>query len=167
MPLKDVRRFQRASLRGKVKYGPITPSFEGLCMSLGMGGMYIESDKLFPPSVHLVVSFPLPGRTKSIEVKGFIVYSLKKGEGSGKCRGPGMGVKFTEVNPEDERHIHDYVVMKGRILRELKFLLSQEPPPMKRINDLLTSTYITDYTSMKDLRAKVDREIAFLKLTKG
>jgi len=77
-----------------------------------------------------------------------------------------MGVKFTEMSLEDEKVIHDYVVNKGRILRELRFLLSLDPLPMKRVNELLTSTYIIDYTSIADLRAKVDREFSFLKLTK-
>jgi len=162
-----MRRFQRAPIRSKVKFGPITTSFVGSCMSIGMGGIYVETEKLFPPTVQISLSFPFPGRSKNIEAKGIVVYTLRKGEGTEKCKGPGMGVKFTEMNPEDEKVIHDYVVIKGRILRELRFLLSLDPLPMKRVNELLTTTYIIDYTSIADLRAKVDKEISFLKLSKG
>jgi len=165
--LREWRRYQRAPIKGRVTFGPITPSFEGVSMSIGMGGMYIESEKLFPPTVQLSISFVLPGHTKCIEAKGLVVYTLKRGEGTGKCKGPGMGIKFIELPLEDEKTVHDYVVLKGRVIRELKFLLSQEHPPMKRVNELLTSTYIIDYTSLADLRAKVNREIACLKLRKG
>lgn len=135
-------------------------------MSIGMGGMYVVSDRLFPPSVLLSLSFMLPGETKCIDAKGLVVYTLRKGEGAGKCQGPGMGIKFTEVPSHNEKLIHDYVVMKGRILRELKFLLAQDHPPMKRVNELLTATYIIDYTSLADLRAQVEREVKYLKLRK-
>ena len=85
----------------------------GECASmLSAHGMYIRTQKPYPVKMKMLVQVSLPGKTVSAEAK--VVYSHSFGQGP--HGGPGMGLYFVEITPEDQNLIRTYVnaeVTKG------------------------------------------------------
>jgi len=85
----------------------------GECASmLSAHGMYIRTQKLYPVKTKILVQVTLPAKTVSAEAK--VVYSHTLGQGP--HGGPGMGLYFVEITPEDQEVIRKYInaqVIKG------------------------------------------------------
>lgn len=156
------RGYPRATLRVPVQFGVDEYTSNGKSLTISIGGIFVETNFLLPLDQEVKLKFTLPGYGV-IEVKGTVVWRVTKAV-SRRFKNPGIAVKFTEISVEDIRKIEDYVLKKSRIIRTIKHLLNQEKPDMKRINELLTSTYIHDYASIEDLRKKVEDELALFRL---
>ena len=70
--------------------------------NLSVGGIFLENTIPHPKGTVVNLQFTLPGDTQPIKVRGEIVNAAASDE-------LGMGIKFLEVNPEDERRISDFV----------------------------------------------------------
>jgi CheY-like chemotaxis protein len=85
----------------------------GECASmLSAHGMYIRTQKPYPVKMKVLVQVTLPGKTVSAEAK--VVYSHSFNQGP--HGGPGMGLHFVEITPEDQDLIRLFVraeVTKG------------------------------------------------------
>lgn len=156
------RGYPRATLRVPVQYGIDEYNSTGTSLTISIGGIFIESKDPLHLDQEIKLKFNLPGYG-TIEAKGVVIWRVTKGI-SKRFKNPGMAVKFIEIGLDDSRKIEDYVLKKSRILRTIKHLLNEKKPDMKRINELLTSTYIHDYASIDDLRKKVEDELALFRL---
>jgi Tfp pilus assembly protein PilZ len=156
------RGYPRATLRVPVYFGVDEYTSTGKSLTVSIGGIFIETGVLMPLDQEIKLKFTIPGYGP-IETKGTVVWRATKPV-SKRFRNPGIAVKFTELNLEQCRMIEDYVIKKSRIIRTLKHLLSEKKPNMKQINELLTSTYIRDYSTLDDLRKKLENELALFRL---
>jgi CheY-like chemotaxis protein len=86
---------------------------DGECASmLSAHGMYIRTKNPYPVKMKIMVQVTLPTKTVSAEAK--VVYSHTFGQGP--HGGPGMGLYFIEITPEDQEVIRKYInaqVVKG------------------------------------------------------
>lgn len=156
------RGYPRATLRVPVQYGVEGYTSEGKSLTISMGGIFIETKILMPIHEEIRLKFTLPGYGP-IELKGEVVWRVAKPV-SKRFKNTGFAVRFTDISEEQCKQIEDYVIKKSRIIRTIKHLLSQKQPDMKRINELLTSTYIHDYSTLDDLKKKMDEELALFRL---
>ncbi len=159
------RRFPRAPLKIPVKYGIREPAYTGKSRVIGEGGMYVEGEHMFYKGTSLVLHFRVPGHSADTIAEGKVVWTIVKGT-YGIYQGPGMGIEFTSVDPESRSAISRYVQEKKETLTRLLELLQEEHPPMKEINNLLTRTYIVDYTSLDDLRHQVKHHLKYFEVVK-
>lgn len=156
------RGYPRATLRVPVYFGVDEYTYEGRSLTISIGGLFIETKVLMPLDQEIKLKFTIPGYG-SIELKGAVVWRVTKPI-SRRFKNPGIAVKFTDINEEQCRKIEDYVIKKSRVIRTIKHLLSEKKPDMKQINELLTSTYIRDYSTLDDLKKKLDNELALFRL---
>lgn len=183
---KELRNYQRATLRVRVEYGPVKDTEKeegkkrkgsaggvrqkrhaGITSSVGLGGVFIETAKnLFKIGDELWLRFQMPGEEQVVEAIGKVTWVNSKPKPDRRQSGPGMGIRFNRLNERGFRLIDSYVITKSRLFRKLKFLLSQDPPDMKKINELLSSTYIQEYRSINDLRRQVDLEMSTFRLSR-
>ena len=180
---KQLRNYQRATLRVRVEYGPVKGTEKegkkmkgaagtrqkrhvGVTSSVGLGGVYIETKDLFKIGDELWLQFYMPGEEQVVEAVGKVSWLSNKPNPSERLGGPGMGISFNRLNERGFRLIDSYVTTKSRLFRKLKFLLSQDPPDLKKVNELLSSTYIKEYRNLQDLRRQVDLEMSTFRLSR-
>lgn len=156
------RGYPRATLRVPVYFGVDEYTSTGKSLTVSIGGLFIETSVLMPLDQEIKLKFKIPGYG-SIEAKGTVVWRVTKPV-SKRYQKPGIAVKFIDIGLEQCKKIEDYVIKKSRILRTIKHLLSEKNPDMKKINELLTSTYIHDYSTLDDLKKKLDNELALFRL---
>ncbi len=156
------RRYQRATLRVPVYFGREGYTSRGKSLTISIGGIFIETNVLLPLNEEIKLKFNLPGYGP-VEARGIVIWRATKPV-SKRFKNPGIAVKFTEIAEEQCKSIEDYVIKKSRIIRTIKHLLSQEKPDMKKINELLTSTYIHDYSNLEDLRRQIEEELNLFRL---
>jgi uncharacterized protein (TIGR02266 family) len=70
--------------------------------NLSVGGIFLENTIPHPKGTVVNLQFTLPGDTQPIKVRGEIVNAAASDE-------LGMGIKFLEVGPEDQRRISEFV----------------------------------------------------------
>lgn len=182
-PVKDLRNFQRATLKVAIEFGLRIPfesekrhkknpepesekKHKGITAMVGCGGLFVQTDDFLPAGSEIWMKFKLPEEKHVIQAEGNVVWVIAKPNANKRYPQPGMGVKFIRLDEPSLRIIDFYVTQKNRIFRELKFLMSQENPPMKKINELLTSTYIQDYRSLEDLRKQINWEMASFRFSR-
>ncbi|MDD5224027.1 MAG: PilZ domain-containing protein [bacterium] len=181
-PVKDLRNFQRATLKVAIEFGlslfepgkkprkNSEPESErkrkGITAMIGCGGIFIQTEDFLPAGSEIWMKFKLPEEKHIIQAEGNVVWVIAKPNTNKRYPQPGMGVKFIRLDEPSLRIIDAYVTQKNRIFRELKFLMSQETPPMKKVNELLTSTYIRDYRSLDDLRKQIAWEMASFRFSR-
>ncbi len=182
-PVNDLRNFQRATLKVAIEFGPRIPfeldkshkkksepesekKHKGTTAMIGCGGLFIQTDDFLPAGSEIWMKFKLPGEKHIVLAEGNVAWIIAKPQVNKRYPQPGMGVKFIRLDEPSLRIIDFYVTQKNRIFRELKFLITQENPQMKKINELLTSTYIQDYRSLDDLRKQIDWEMASFRFSR-
>ena len=181
---KDLRNFQRATLKVPVEFGlQVRPDLRkgspkaapegegekkrrGVTAMIGIGGMFIQTGDFFSTGSEIWIKFKLPGEKQIIQADGTVAWVISKPKSSKRYPHPGMGIKFNRVDESAMALIDSYVTKKNRIFRELKFLVTQENPPMNKINELLTSTYIQDYRSLEDLQKQIDWEMTSFRFSR-
>jgi Tfp pilus assembly protein PilZ len=180
---KDLRKFQRATLKVPIEFGlqvrvdqrkaqkkiseeEVEKKHRGVTAVIGGGGIFIQTGDLLSRGSEIWMKFKMPGEKQLIHADGTVVWLISKHSANKRYPHLGMGIKFNRVDESAVSMIDSYVTKKNRIFRELKFLLSQDNPPMKKINELLTSTYIQDYRSLEDLRKQVDWEMASFRFSR-
>ncbi len=90
---------------------------EGECASvISEYGMYIRTYTPRPPRSLVAVRFEVNGRT--IAADGIVLYSHRSGEGP--FGEPGMGIKFSSIEPHDQEYLRMFInreVSEGMILQ--------------------------------------------------
>ena len=75
-------------------------------LNLSTTGAFICHDQIQPIGTAIHISFKLPNHDPSIETEAVVAWSYREG---GKGKGSGMGVKFTQIKPEDQKKIETYI----------------------------------------------------------
>lgn len=107
----EVRAEPRISLIFTVRYTtPEGQQFESRAGGIGGGGLFIESHSPLPIGTKLAMEFSLPQNPEQwLPAKGTIAWVCPKADQY--TFSPGMGVRFTEVEPRVRDQIHE--VMKA------------------------------------------------------
>lgn len=72
-------------------------------------GIFLETRDILPIGSTVLVSFILPDATRLITVQGEVVWARRKSYRKTSSTSAGMGIRFAEINPEDERAISDFI----------------------------------------------------------
>ena len=92
----DTRRFRRIAVRILVDY----VSDKGLCcdyaITLGAGGLFVETDD--PPEIgrSLKMRFHLPNGEELHEIEGLVVWQSKLTSKNAQIHAPGFGFRFSD-----------------------------------------------------------------------
>lgn len=76
------------------------------CKDLGAGGIFIASTKPKEVGEVIELTFTLPDSKETLKLKGKVMWSQKP---SNKDSNSGMGVQFTDYNPEARLSLEDFV----------------------------------------------------------
>lgn len=108
------RAHPRAPLAVKVRYTtPDGKQFDSLTGGIGGGGLFIESSTPLAPGTELSVEFALPDRPwERHKAKAKVAWTRNKPERF--LLFPGMGVQFTDIDPECQRQLVDLVTALNR-----------------------------------------------------
>jgi len=115
---RETRNEPRATVTFRVKY--ITPEglqFESRASGIGGGGLFIESLSPLVVGTKLALEFSLPEQPSEwLPAKGLIAWVCPKADQY--TFSPGMGVRFTEINPD----------VRNRVLELVKSVKTVGPP---------------------------------------
>ena len=107
---REIRNDPRVTVTFGVKY--VTPEgqqFESRASGIGGGGLFIESLKPLPVGTKLVLEFSLPEQPSEwLPAKGLIAWVCPKAD-QYNTFSPGMGVRFTEINPDIRNRVLELV----------------------------------------------------------
>ncbi len=108
------RDHPRAPLAVKVRYATKDGKhFESLTGGLGGGGLFIESSSPLPQGSELTIEFSLPDRPgEHLAAHARVAWVRTKAERY--LLFPGMGVQFTEIEPDARRRLEDLVMALNR-----------------------------------------------------
>ena len=97
---RETRTEPRVTLTFRVKYKtPEGQQFESRAGGIGGGGLFIESHTPPPVGTKLALEFSLPDKPSEwLPAKGLVAWVCPKADQY--TFSPGMGVRFTEINPE-------------------------------------------------------------------
>ena len=111
---KEVRVEPRISLTFRVRYNtPEGQQFESRAGGIGGGGLFIESSAPLAPGTELKVEFALPDRpSQKFETRAKVAWARSKPERY--LLFPGMGIQFTDIDPEAQARLIDLVASLNR-----------------------------------------------------
>jgi CheY-like chemotaxis protein len=119
IPRADIRIETRVPV--SVNNVPINPANAQCEIDLSERGMYLPMNNPLPRSRRLNVQLQIKNRTISVE--GAVLHSHTAGERLYK--GPGMGLKFTRIAPQDREFIKHFI--SEEVTRDIKTALAKEP----------------------------------------
>ena len=110
---KEIRSDPRISLAFKVRYNtPEGHRFESRAGGIGGGGLFIESQSPLPVGTKLSMEFSLPEKpTEWLPAKGVVAWVCPKADQY--TFSPGMGVRFSEIEPQTRDRILQLVKTAG------------------------------------------------------
>lgn len=98
------RKKPRIPMSIRVKYAkPDGTVLEGMTDTIGAGGIYIESLSPLPQGTPVTIEFTLPGTKQSVRAQGEVVWT--RGKFERRLFYPGMGIKFTKIDSNDEEEL--------------------------------------------------------------
>ncbi len=100
---KDRRRYQRVSIDVLVNYTNYKIFFCNPAMNISKGGVFIKAKRPEPKGSEIKMVFRLPDSSREIHTIGKVVFVNQDPEQSG------MGIKFTDITPEELTLIRNYV----------------------------------------------------------
>ena len=111
---REARSEPRISLSIRVKYHtPEGTQFESRAGGIGGGGLFIESSAPLSPGTELKVEFALPDRpNQKFETRAKVAWTRSKPERY--LLFPGMGIQFTDIDPEAQARLIDLVASLNR-----------------------------------------------------
>ena len=106
---REARSEPRISLSLRVKYTtPEGHQFESRAGGIGGGGLFIESLSPLPVGTKLSLEFSLPEQPSEwLPAKGLVAWVCPKADQY--TFSPGMGVRFTEINPDIRNRVLEVV----------------------------------------------------------
>lgn len=76
--------------------------------TMGTGGLFIKTEKLFPIGHRFLLKLSLPGISEPLLIKSEVVWA-RKAEDAGKDQKPGMGIKFREITKRDFHALREFL----------------------------------------------------------
>ena len=106
---RETRNEPRVTLTFRVKYTtPEGRQFESRAGGIGGGGLFIESLSPLPVGTKLALEFSLPEQPPEwLPAKGLVAWVCPKADQY--TFSPGMGVRFTEINPDIRNRVLELV----------------------------------------------------------
>ncbi|TLY24147.1 MAG: hypothetical protein E6K66_05920 [Nitrospirae bacterium] len=106
---RETRNEPRVTLIFRVKYTtPDGQQFESRAGGIGGGGLFIESQCPLPVGTKLALEFSLPEQPSEwLPAKGLVAWVCPKADQY--TFSPGMGVRFTEINPDIRNRVLELV----------------------------------------------------------
>ena len=106
LAFKNGRKNLRAPIAGRVICRDGTHYRSYITLSIGEGGMFIETDK--PRKVGEIIEpqLLLPGLVEPLPLKGKVVYSVQEER---KKHPQGMGIKFLDMDPQTTTILSNYI----------------------------------------------------------
>ena len=106
---RETRNEPRVTLTFRVKYKtPEGQQFESRAGGIGGGGLFIESHSPLPVGTKLALEFSLPEQPSEwLPAKGLVAWVCPKADQY--TFSPGMGVRFTEINPDIRNRVLELV----------------------------------------------------------
>jgi type IV pilus assembly protein PilZ len=106
---RETRNEPRVTITFGVKYiAPEGQQFESRASGIGGGGLFIESLKPLPVGTKLALEFSLPEQPSEwLPAKGLVAWVCPKADQY--TFSPGMGVRFTEINPDIRNRVLELV----------------------------------------------------------
>jgi CheY-like chemotaxis protein len=96
---------------------PLDHNSPGLCTAvMSEDGMYVRTTKPFPVDAQIALQIVV--KDKVISLEAIVLHN--HGFGEGMFGGPGMGVRFTRIKPEDKEHIRQFIeeeITKGIVAK--------------------------------------------------
>lgn len=81
---------------------------EGMAGTIGGGGLFLESQSLYPVGTALRLEIKLPHHLDSpVRATGEVVWTRAKMERA--VLFPGMGIKFSEISSDDKKRVLEFV----------------------------------------------------------
>lgn len=108
---------QRAPLEVKVGMNTGSNIFAGLSMNISSGGLFVATYTPAPIGEHVPLNFSLPDSEKVIQVTGEVCWSREYNPVYPDTH-PGMGLRFLNLNPEDQKLINDFIAEGDFMLYE-------------------------------------------------
>ncbi len=96
----EKRRNRRICYRCPVDFAVGHEKFERFSRTLSRGGLYIATPYDFPPKTIIHMRIAIGNNGKSIPAQGSVIYNIS---------GQGIGVKFLQIRPEDQRKLEAIV----------------------------------------------------------
>lgn len=110
----ESRHDARVPVRVPLLFGLSEPDLTGYLYNLSRSGLYLMSDRIFPPGTVLQLRLQLPNSRREFAGTGRVVWANREEEGGAPpapARPPGMGVEFVEL-PPDTRSLIDLLVAR-------------------------------------------------------
>ena len=106
LPFKNGRKNLRAPIAGRVICRDGTHYRSYITLTIGEGGMFIETDK--PRKVGEIIEpqLLLPGLVEPLPLKGKVVYSVQEER---EKHPQGMGIKFLDMDPQTTTILSNYI----------------------------------------------------------
>lgn len=106
---RETRNEPRVTITFGVKYmAPEGQQFESRASGIGGGGLFIESLRPLPVGTKLALEFSLPEEPLEwLPAKGLVAWVCPKADQY--TFSPGMGVRFTEINPDIRNRVLELV----------------------------------------------------------
>ena len=106
---RETRNEPRVALTFRVKYKtPEGHHFESRAGGIGGGGLFIESQNPLPSGTKITLEFSLPEKPSEwLPAKGLVAWVCPKADQY--TFSPGMGVRFTEINPDIRNRVLELV----------------------------------------------------------
>jgi len=106
LSFKNGRKDLRAPIAARVICRDGTHYRSYITLSIGEGGMFIESDKPRPVGDIIDPQLLLPGLVDPLPLKGQVVYSVVEER---EKHPQGMGIKFLDMDPQTKNTLSNYV----------------------------------------------------------
>jgi uncharacterized protein (TIGR02266 family) len=106
LPFKNGRKNLRAPIAARVICRDGTHYRSYITLSIGEGGMFIESDRPRPVGDIIEPQLLLPGLVDPLPLKGKVVYSVEEER---EKHPQGMGVKFLDMDPQTKTILSNYI----------------------------------------------------------
>ncbi len=125
------RSFPRIPTRLIVRYGIDSGNlFHAFSVNLSSGGVFIESDKPYPPDQELFLEFSLPKVSQPIICKAFVAWVNKNQQPVNPGMPSGMGLQFLSLSLPDLLAIWEHLAHDSDPKPELKSVKNNHPEPI-------------------------------------
>ena len=110
------RKYDRIQISLKVDYSTAEAFNKRYLHNIGIGGVFIVTDKPLPVDTDFLLELSLPDGKKELKINCMVTWKRKREALSkeGKRLPSGMGVKFLELKPEERYRIQKIIQVKKK-----------------------------------------------------
>lgn len=105
-PGRNRRRYERVAAAGPVRFTGDRTSSAGEILNVSVQGMMLKSWNLPEADEAVRLTFRLPRGDHEFTLQGVVVWAVSRNDFKEL---KGVGVRFTDVPPEDESRLQEYV----------------------------------------------------------